>query len=42
MGIGLWLSRYIVERHGGSLVYKNQPNSTGVAFIVELPSVINQ
>ena len=38
MGVGLWLSRYIVERHGGVLVYENQSNG-GVAFIIELPMI---
>jgi len=37
MGVGLWLSRYIVERHGGTLIYENQPEA-GVAFIIELPN----
>ena len=36
MGVGLWLSRYIVKRHGGVLYYENQIDG-GVAFIVELP-----
>jgi signal transduction histidine kinase len=38
-GVGLWLSRYIVERHQGSLVYKNLP-SGGVSFIVTIPAVL--
>ena len=38
-GVGLWLSRYIVERHQGSLVYKNLP-SGGVGFIVTIPAVL--
>ncbi len=38
MGIGLWLSRYIVERHGGTLVYENQPEA-GVAFVIYLPMI---
>jgi signal transduction histidine kinase len=36
-GIGLWLSRYIVERHRGSLTYKNLPDSAGVSFIITIP-----
>lgn len=36
-GVGLWLSRHIVERHRGSLVYQNLPNRSGVSFIVTLP-----
>lgn len=37
-GIGLWLSRYIVERHKGSLTYKNLPDNGGVSFILKIPS----
>ncbi|WP_216265817.1 sensor histidine kinase [Polynucleobacter sp. AP-Kaivos-20-H2] len=36
-GVGLWLSRYIVERHQGSLIYKNLPDNGGVSFIVTIP-----
>jgi signal transduction histidine kinase len=36
-GIGLWLSRYIVERHKGSLTYKNLPDNGGVSFILKIP-----
>jgi signal transduction histidine kinase len=36
-GIGLWLSRYIVERHKGSLTYRNLPNNAGVSFIITIP-----
>ncbi len=36
MGIGLWLSRHIVKRHGGALYFENQSHG-GVAFIMELP-----
>jgi C4-dicarboxylate-specific signal transduction histidine kinase len=38
MGVGLWLSRYIVKRHGGALYYENQSHG-GVAFIMELPVI---
>lgn len=37
-GIGLWLSRYIVERHKGLLLYKNLPDKGGVSFILKIPS----
>jgi signal transduction histidine kinase len=36
-GIGLWLSRYIIERHKGSLIYRNLPGDTGVSFIATIP-----
>jgi signal transduction histidine kinase len=36
MGVGLWLSRHIVKRHGGILYYENQMDR-GVAFIMDLP-----
>ena len=36
-GIGLWLSRYIVERHKGSLTFKNLPDNGGVSFILRIP-----
>jgi signal transduction histidine kinase len=36
-GIGLWLSRYIVERHQGSLQYENLPNQAGVSFVISIP-----
>lgn len=36
MGVGLWLSRHIIKRHGGVLYYENQLNG-GVAFTIELP-----
>jgi signal transduction histidine kinase len=36
-GIGLWLSRYIVERHKGSLTYTNLPGNSGVNFIITIP-----
>lgn len=37
-GIGLWLSRYIVERHKGTLTYKNLPDARGVSFILTMPN----
>jgi signal transduction histidine kinase len=36
-GIGLWLSRYIIERHQGSLTYQNLPDHGGVCFLVTIP-----
>lgn len=37
-GIGLWLSRYIMERHKGTLTYKNLPDARGVSFILTMPN----
>jgi signal transduction histidine kinase len=36
MGLGLWLSKHIVERNNGSLRCENLP-AGGARFIVELP-----
>lgn len=36
MGLGLWLSRYIVERHGGRLLLA-PPGPAGASFVVQLP-----
>lgn len=36
MGLGSWLSKHIVEQHGGTIHFENIP-SGGVRFIVELP-----
>ena len=36
-GVGLWLSRHIIERHQGSLTYQNLPGNGGVSFIVSIP-----
>jgi signal transduction histidine kinase len=36
MGIGLWLSKYIVERHGGSIVY-SPAQQGGACFTITLP-----
>jgi signal transduction histidine kinase len=36
-GVGLWLSRYIVERHQGSLTFENLPSSGGVSFVISIP-----
>jgi signal transduction histidine kinase len=36
-GMGLWLSRHIIERHQGSLTFKNLPDHGGVSFIITIP-----
>jgi len=36
-GVGLWLSRHIIERHKGSIEYQNLPDDGGVIFIVKIP-----
>lgn len=35
MGLGLWLTRYIIERHGGLLTYEST-NGLGTTFIIKL------
>ncbi|MBU3578131.1 sensor histidine kinase [Polynucleobacter sp. UK-Kesae-W10] len=35
-GIGLWLSSYIVQRHQGTLEFKNLPNREGVSFFITI------
>jgi len=37
LGIGLWLSNYIVERHEGTLTFENLPHCSGVRFVLTLP-----
>lgn len=37
MGIGLWLSRIIMENHGGEIQCKNMPGG-GASFVIALPS----
>jgi len=37
-GVGLWLSRYIMERHQGSLEYTNLPSGSGVSFTITIPA----
>lgn len=36
-GVGLWLSRHIIERHQGLLTYQNLPDKSGASFIVSIP-----
>ena len=36
LGLGLWLSKQIVEAHGGLLHISSQPND-GSTFVIELP-----
>lgn len=36
LGLGLWLSRYIVERHGGRL-WLDARQDTGTRFVLQLP-----
>jgi signal transduction histidine kinase len=36
-GVGLWLSRHIIERHQGSLTYQNLPENGGASFIATIP-----
>jgi len=38
MGIGLWLSKHIVMRHGGSIWFESSPGA-GTTFFVNLPLV---
>ncbi|MEY2662074.1 MAG: hypothetical protein RIQ35_391 [Pseudomonadota bacterium] len=37
-GVGLWLSRHIIERHQGLLTYQNLPDKNGASFIVNIPT----
>ena len=37
MGLGLWLSRHIVERHGGSITVESDTEVPGARFTVRLP-----
>ena len=37
LGLGLYISKNIVEAHGGKIEAYNNPNSNGATFIVTLP-----
>jgi two-component system sensor histidine kinase VicK len=37
LGLGLYISKNIVEAHGGKIEAHNNPNSKGATFIVTLP-----
>lgn len=37
MGLGLWISRMIVEAQGGALEGRNRPGAGGAEFILKLP-----
>ena len=37
IGIGLWLSRIIMENHGGDIECKNMPGG-GASFMISIPS----
>ncbi|MFY9185107.1 MAG: ATP-binding protein [Limnohabitans sp.] len=37
MGLGLWLSRYIAERHGGSIRLEEEAGP-GACFVVRFPT----
>ncbi len=39
MGLGLWLSKHIVTRYGGSIHYQDAVGG-GAIFIVELPMAV--
>jgi signal transduction histidine kinase len=40
LGLGLWLSRYIVERHGGEIGLETIEGLTGASFLVRLPRAV--
>ncbi len=37
MGIGLWISRYIIEDHHRGRLYVNHRHAPGASFVIELP-----
>jgi len=42
LGLGLWLSRYIVERHGGAITLEQGNGKQGALFSVRLERVSNE
>jgi signal transduction histidine kinase len=38
-GLGLYVSKNIVEAHGGRIWAENKPNGNGATFMVSLPLV---
>jgi signal transduction histidine kinase len=36
MGLGLWLCKHIITRHGGKIFYHN-PENGGAQFVIQLP-----
>jgi signal transduction histidine kinase len=38
MGVGLWLSKSIIESHGGKLTFKSEPGQ-GTVFTLRLPTI---
>src|SRR6185312_16111776 len=37
LGLGLYISRHIVERHGGTM-YAEEPSGPGTRFVISLPT----
>ena len=37
MGVGLWISRYMIEDHHRGRLYIEQGNMPGARFVIELP-----
>jgi signal transduction histidine kinase len=38
MGVGLWLSKSIIESHGGKLTFLSEPGQ-GTVFTLRLPTI---
>ena len=41
LGLGLYISRHIVERHGGTM-YAEQPEGPGTRFVISLPRTLSR
>jgi len=41
LGLGLYISRHIIERHGGTM-YAEQPEGAGTRFVISLPLAVSQ